>query len=256
MLYYTGGVMNYSQYKEAEKNKVKDIHYWANECRKIQKTLEYNPDPKAIVRHHLRDTEEQRKYNDEHYEYFGFNQDGTFEYGKYVIFVTKEEHTAIHRVSDETKEKLSQISKNMSEEARAKISAASRKNWQKQEYIEKMMHRTEHRVYHCLTDETKRKISITQKANMTDEHKKIISEATKEAMKDPAIRQKIVDANTGENNHNYGKPRDDKTRSKISESKKLYMLKLGMLFKEYKTNGGTLKWKQFQTYARDNNLIN
>ena len=99
--------MNYHQYKEACKNKTKGIHYWANKCRKIQKTLEYNPDPKATVRHHLRDTEEQRKYNDEHYEYFGFNQDGTFEYGKYVIFITKEEHDILHKDSDETKHKKS-----------------------------------------------------------------------------------------------------------------------------------------------------
>ena len=247
--------MNYKEYKEAEKNKIKGIHYWANEVRKIQRSLKYNPNPNATVRHHLRDTEEQRKYNDEHYEYFGFNQDGTFEYGKYVIFVTKEEHTEIHKVSDETRKKLSISNKNKSKETLAKMSAASRRNWQNQDYIEKMKHRSEHRTYCCHTDETKNKISISQKANMTDEHRKVISEATKEAMKDPIIRQKIIDANTGENNPNYGKPRDDETRSKISESKKSYMLKLGDLFREYKANGGTLKWSQFQTYARDNHLL-
>lgn len=60
-----------------------------NACREIQKSLKYNPNKEAVVRHHLRDTEEQRKYNDEYYEMWGFNLDGTFEYGKYIIFLTK-----------------------------------------------------------------------------------------------------------------------------------------------------------------------
>ena len=46
--------------------------------------------------HHRDDTEETRKYNDEHYELWGFNEDGTFEYGKYVLFVTQSEHNTIH----------------------------------------------------------------------------------------------------------------------------------------------------------------
>ena len=76
-----------------------------NACRKIQKSLKYNPNPEATVRHHLRDTEEQRKYNDEHYELWGFNLDGTFEYGKYIIFLTKKEHDLLHQNSKESKEK-------------------------------------------------------------------------------------------------------------------------------------------------------
>lgn len=57
--------------------------------RSIQRSLKYNSNPNATQIHHLRDTEEQRKYNDLHYEYWGFNQDGTFEYGKYVILLLK-----------------------------------------------------------------------------------------------------------------------------------------------------------------------
>ncbi len=102
-----------------------NIKEWRNACqedwlsvnhkydiasREIQKSLKYNPDPNATVRHHLRDTEEQRKYNDEHYELWGFeiNEDGNehFEYGKYIIFVTPEEHSAIHTVSEETRKKI------------------------------------------------------------------------------------------------------------------------------------------------------
>ena len=75
---------------------------YRNVVRDIQRRLIYNTNSKAKVIHHLRDTEEQRKYNDEHYEYFGLNQDGTFEYGKYVIFVTNKEHANIHSTSEET----------------------------------------------------------------------------------------------------------------------------------------------------------
>jgi len=85
--------MNCSGWKFARKNNL--ILDWSfyTKTREIQKSLQYNKDPNAVVIHHLRDTEEQRKYNDEHYELWGHNLDGTFEYGKYVVFVTKEEHT-------------------------------------------------------------------------------------------------------------------------------------------------------------------
>lgn len=80
-----------------------------NRVRNIQKSFHHNPDPNAVVIHHLRDTEEQRKYNDEHYELWGFEIDENgneyFEYGKYVVFITKEEHTEIHKLSEETKKK-------------------------------------------------------------------------------------------------------------------------------------------------------
>lgn len=48
------------------------------------------------VVHHRDDTEECRKYNDEHYELWGFNLDGTFEYGKYIVFMTMSEHMQYH----------------------------------------------------------------------------------------------------------------------------------------------------------------
>ena len=48
------------------------------------------------VVHHRDDTEECRKYNEEHYELWGFNLDGTFEYGKYIVFMTMSEHMRYH----------------------------------------------------------------------------------------------------------------------------------------------------------------
>ena len=82
-----------------------------NNVKKLQRSLKYNHDPNAVVIHHLRDTEEQRKYNDEHYEFWGHNLDGTFEYGKYVIFVTEEWHAKYHAQSEETRKKISESNK-------------------------------------------------------------------------------------------------------------------------------------------------
>lgn len=83
-----------------------------NNTRKIQKSLQYNTNQDVIVIHHLRDTEEQRKYNDDHYKLWGFEIDENgnehFEYGKYIIFVTPEEHAEIHSCSEETRKKRSE----------------------------------------------------------------------------------------------------------------------------------------------------
>lgn len=94
-------------------------YYWYNKARKLLKSREYesleNCDRDAKVIHHLRDTEEQRKYNDEHYELFGFEIDEsgneTFNYGKYVVFWTKEHHDKYHRCSEETRAKISSTNK-------------------------------------------------------------------------------------------------------------------------------------------------
>ena len=113
------------------------------EYRQIQKLLkdwktENNITSKCVV-HHRDDTEECIKYNNEHYERWGFNEDGTFEYGKYVIFMTNVEHAGYHhtcdKLSPETRAKMSSAKigdknpnygKHLSEETKAKISAACR----------------------------------------------------------------------------------------------------------------------------------
>lgn len=79
--------------------------------------------------HHRDDTEECREYNKSHYERFGLNEDGTFEEGKYVIFMTTADHTRYHKTG-----------KTYSLETRAKQSAA--------------------RMGHAVSDETRAKQSI------------------------------------------------------------------------------------------------
>lgn len=81
-------------------------YYNSNICRKspeykkVQQLLkEYkieNNIAERFVVHHLDDTEECRKYNEAHYELWGFNEDGSFEYGKYVVFMSRKDHLSYH----------------------------------------------------------------------------------------------------------------------------------------------------------------
>ena len=71
---YNGGeLMNQTEWKISEQ--YKDKFKWYNKTRKIQKSLQYNQDTNAKIIHHLRDTEEQRKYNNEKYEIRGLQID-------------------------------------------------------------------------------------------------------------------------------------------------------------------------------------
>lgn len=113
--------MNQKEWKTSEK--YKDKYEWYNKTRKLQRSLCYESDPNANIIHHLRDTEEQRKYNDEHYELWGHNLDGTFEYGKYVVFWTKEKHDQYHAQSEETRKKNSKgVKASITSERRKRMS--------------------------------------------------------------------------------------------------------------------------------------
>ena len=89
------------------------------------------------VVHHRDDTDETRKYNEAHYELWGLNEDGTFEYGKYIVFMTQSEHLRWHRehLSEETHIKMSNAhkgekhpmyGKHHSDETRVRISNAQK----------------------------------------------------------------------------------------------------------------------------------
>lgn len=220
-----------------------------NKTRKLQRSLQCNSDPNAKIIHHLRDTEEQRKYNDEHYELWGHNLDGTFEYGKYVIFVTKEEHNHYHKDSDETKEKkrFAQIKRYESFEERRKVSERFKGKTLSDERKEKLRqcnlgrHHSEESKENLRkkcsgwhhTDEARQKISDAGKGReFSEESRNKISKALKEKYASGWIspitgravseetRKKIGDANRGENNGMYGKHLSEDHKRKISESGK------------------------------------
>lgn len=200
-------------------------HY--NNTRKIQKSLQYNTDPNAKVIHHLRDTEEQRKYNDEHYELWGHNLDGTFEYGKYVTFVTEEWHSDYHKHSEETRKKMSDsrkgekcywYGKHRDTTTKEKLSIAckgktSGKNngmygkHHSDEAKEKLRNANLGKKH---SDETKKKISESNKLNYTDEHRQSISVANKGKKLSDETKKKISDANKG-------KTHSDETKRLLSE---------------------------------------
>lgn len=204
-----------------------DFTYY-NNTRKIQKSLQYNNDPKATIIHHLRDTEEQRKYNDEHYELWGFNLDGTFEYGKYVVFVTEEWHNKYHSDSVETRNRKSN---------------AQRLLWQNPVIREKRIAGT---IGHETSEETRKKISTANSGKVfTDEHreklciarrKRVISEDTKSKTSES---MKFVMSN-------------EEHRKQISETVKKQKLEKKLLYDEYKANGGVLKWNDFQSFLKHN----
>ena len=229
---------------------------WYNKATSIQKSLQFNPNPKATVKHHLRNTEEQRKYNDEHYEMWGFNLDGTFEYGKYIIFITPEEHNAIHKDSEETKllKKQSSILRWQDDDYRESQSIAIKLAWNELRRQERSKAYTGegnpfygrkgvrllgdkngmYGKHH--TDVTKEKISEALRGrSVSDETREKISKSNIGHTVSSETREKISKSNTGhtmtdeqrsnlskrysgKNNPFYGKHHTEETKQKIRES--------------------------------------
>ena len=148
------------------------------------------------VIHHRDDNDEVRAYNKANYKLWGHNLDGTFEYGKYVVFITRSEHTVHHhqgtKRSDETKQKLSEThkGKKLSEETKRKISE---------------IHKGEKR-----SEEAKRKMSEAHQGknnplfgkHHSEETKRKMSEANARAAKGIAILYNVYKNNNGHMNWN------------------------------------------------------
>lgn len=164
---------------------------------------------KCVV-HHRDDTDEVREYNEAHYELWGCNLDGTFEYGRYVLFMTNAEHTSHHhtgKVYDEATCKL--ISDNhadVSGENNPMFGHVGRISGDKNpmanpETREKVSQALKGRKF---SDETRRKMSEAKKGkNLSDETRRRMSESRK-----------------GPNHPNYGKHLSEETKRKIRETKR------------------------------------
>ena len=171
------------------------------------------------------DTPEQIEYNTNHYEMWGFNEDGTFEYGKYMTFVTKEEHSKIHRVCTETRRRM--------RESAIRV-------WKRKDHVAKMSAirkgKPSWNKGKSCSDETKQKISRAKKGRkLSDETKLKLSIAITNMWKDPEIRSKMINslkghkcsdetkkkismANSGENHYLYGKHISDEQKAAISRA--------------------------------------
>lgn len=221
--------MNRKEWKELCKVDRAKGYHWYNKVTKKRLSKEFesleNCDKDAKVIHHLRDTEEQRKYNDEHYELFGFEIDENgnehFEYGKYVVFWTKEHHIAYHKCSEETLRKRSESLKGIprTDAWRKKISDSNK-------------------CKHNCTEEQKMQISNTVKRYYEqDGNREKTSIATKEAMWRPDVRQRLLDgckkrpplskeARQKAAESNRGKRHTDEAKQRMSLSKKEYYKQL------------------------------
>lgn len=117
---------------------------------------------KCVV-HHRDDNDEVRSYNETHYELWGFNEDGTFEYGKYVLFMTQSEHRSHHNLGKQnpscvrpySEEKRKRMSQRMSGE-RNPMYGKPRSEHVKQRCRETHLGTT-------LTAECKKKIALNNK---------------------------------------------------------------------------------------------
>lgn len=218
--------MNQKEWKKSGKFPGK--YEWYNNTRKIQKSLTYNPDLNATVIHHLRYTEEQRKYNDEHYELWGFEIDENgnehFEYGKYVIFLTKEEHSKIHACSEETRNKISKSNKGriVTEETKKKLS----ESWTKErKLLYSLSHRGKNNNFYGgkFSESVLAKMSKSSKERWEDPQYRIHMHIVLTGRKmSEESKHKISEATRGENNPFYGKHHSDETKETIKQKSNAY----------------------------------
>ena len=226
-----------------------DFTYY-NKTRKIQKSLCYEQDPNAKIIHHLRDTEEQRKYNDEHYELWGFEIDENgnehFEYGKYVVFWTKGHHDEYHSQSEETKKKRSDSLKGRphTQEHNQKVSKSLKGHKVSDETRQKLSISGKGRKH---SEETKLKISESHKRYDGEEYRRKLSKSSKAMWEDAGYRDRVLSKMQRTKS-------SSEARNKMSRLMKGVMDKKSHAYKIYKEIGGTLSWNDFQKeYAAKNN---
>lgn len=180
------------------------------------------PDNIQCVVHHRDDTEECRKYNAEHYEIYGCNLDGTFEYGKYVVFMTNAEHNTYHHKG-----------KTLSSEQKAKLSEANRgeKNgfYGKTHTVETRQKIREKALGRKLTEETKQKL---REASTGRKH----TEEAKHKMREGCLRRKY----------------SEEMKRRIRDAISLRMKNDGLCFRKYKANNGDLPWNVFRKLFHNN----
>lgn len=109
-----------------------------------------------------------------------------FEYGKYIVFVTHEEHSAIHTASEETREKISESVSNL---------------WKAEDYRERQSKATKEAMWR------------------PDVRQRLLDGCKKRPPQSKESRQKAAEANRG-------KRHSDETKSFLSTNKREYYQKL------------------------------
>ena len=179
---------------------------------------------KCVI-HHRDDTEETIKYNSEHYELWGCDLDGTFEYGKYVIFMTNSEHIRHHKPNDY-----------WTEESHVKQSASLTGRVFTAKHREKIGAKLRGRTCPSPSDETRHKMSESHKGTNNAMYGKHHSDETRKRLSKSATQR------IGSKNGMYGKRHSEDSKQKMRNS----IEKISQCYAEYKSNGGELLWKAFR----------
>lgn len=162
--------------------------------------------------HHRDDVPEATAYNEAHYEYWGFNLDGTFEYGKYVIFLPHAEHS-------------------------------SHTNKGKAKSLEHRKRLSDSRIGFKMSEETKRKMSEAQLGENNAFYGKHHTDETKQKISASKIGIKMSDeARQNISKGHIGIPLSTEHKQKINEANQRHLI----AYRRYHDEGGTLRWNQFR----------
>lgn len=209
--------MNKTEYEASKANRsTYEYRYVHDLCDKWKS--DNNLTCKCVV-HHRDDTDETRDYNSNHYELWGFNEDGSFEYGKYVVFMTQSEHSAHHSRGIPKSEKHKQsLSRTRIEN---KTAAGENNGMYGKGYLLVGEKNGMYGKHH--SDETRDKIS-------------------------KALQGKSNPLITGDKNGmcHITPEANARRKDKISDAIHKQMTALKFMYHHYKINGGQLSWNSFR----------
>ena len=192
--------------------------------------VENNITERCVV-HHRDDNDEVRAYNKAFYERWGCNEDGTFEYGKYVIFMTNASHSKYHS----TGSKNAFYGKKHTAETIEKLRVAHIGMKQSAETIEK---RRRANTGKKRTQEFVDKMSITRTGENNPMYGKHHT---------PESIEKIRIASMGANNPWYGKHHNDVAKAKMKG--------FSILWDVYKNNDGTKSYNEFKHAVKTGDIV-
>lgn len=205
--------------------------YWSGKCncngyyKQVQKLLkewkQLNSITSSCVVHHRDDNEDVIAYNEEHYERWGFDENGDFVEGKYVIFMTRSEHQRHHLTGKPSPMR----GKTHTDKAKADMRAHSAHYWKG------------------------KKFSPAHIQNLCDSHQDFAGD------KNPFYGKKHTeDTRMKMSSAKKGKTLSDETKAKIGASRKVQFEGIKFLYNTYKNNGGAKQWNEFQKALKNGEI--
>lgn len=146
---------------------------------KLREWMTTNNITEKCVVHHRDDTEETRKYNAEHYNKWGFNENDEFIEGQYVIFMTLKDHIKYHHTGAQRSEEICKhISESLKGNHTNKQYEALARLHASQVGVDNPMYGKKH------SEESRRKMSEHSKGQISPMKGKHHSEQSKNALRD------------------------------------------------------------------------